>query len=844
VQGALKDVRHALRLYLRTPVASAIAVFALAVAIAFVSAFLSLWNDLALQPHPGFEDSGELVTVAMSNGDIMAGTSIALMEDISENVSLVEGVATDQRYFATLLIGSERVDGVPAETVVRRYFPLLRPRMHLGRGFEPPDHEPDAEPVVVIGYDFWQRHFDGRRNAIGEQIGLEIRRFSGGFVSGIVSFSSGGSAEPETSVYQYRIVGVLAPGMKGTFQAATELYFPFEQLGSLQQSSSNDEPPNIADMYEAAAGLTGIGRLAQGATVEALQAELDRRYTPEAYPLIQSRAAQGMRLRAIPGVHLDLKARRDGLRQINLFLAGTVLLALVAACNATLFVLSRAPGRMRELAIRTSLGATRARLRRQLVSEAMLLVVPAVLAGVLVSLWLVVVLRDMDLFQTVRWRDVSPIDWRVLGILATFTGVLVALVSLAPALGLKRLNIGAASRAVSARAGLGQRLAGSIQLLAAAVLGSIAVAFGVQLGQYLFADPGFEMDDVIVARTAPTVFDLNQAVDFATVQLEEQRRREIVSALPGIEAVTFSNVVPGQLTGGGTSLPRAQVAPGSAFGDPEEQVQLSLVRSQPNFPALLGLRFAHGRSFSDDSPEGILVNESAARLLWGRTDVVGEAFGLFGQAGQPGSEVIGVVRDVHFGHPRDGLLPMVFMGSGSESGTMLLLTPHSPGTIRSMIAERAESGDVDVELENIVRLSSVWREIFATDVTRVLLTGSAALLTVLLAALGSYGTQRYVVTAGRREYAIRSALGAGPAAIGRLVVRRGIAMSLPALVFGALLAYLTVASLREEYFTESTSPAVVTVITIAALFFLVVIAIVGPASQARNTAPAPLLREE
>src|SRR5690606_22495440 len=136
----------------------------------------------------------------------------------------------------------------------------------------------------------------------------------------------------------------------------------------------------------------GVGRLAPGANVEALQGELRRRYTPEDYQLIESAAAAGRRLTAIGGVHLDLKARREGMQQVGLFLVGTIVLALVAACNATLFLLSRAPGRMRELAIRTAVGATPRRLIPQLASEASLLVVLSVVLGFLVSLWLVVFL--------------------------------------------------------------------------------------------------------------------------------------------------------------------------------------------------------------------------------------------------------------------------------------------------------------------------------------------------------------------------------------------------------------------------------------------------------------------
>jgi predicted permease len=839
VPGLLADFRHALRVYARTPFASAIAVLALAVAMAFVSAFLSLWNDLALQPHPGFEDSGRLVTVALSDGDTMAGTSIALMEDMSENIALVEGVTTDQRYFPQVIIDDVRMQ-VPSETVVWRYFPVLRPRMHIGRGFEPADHEPDAEPVVVLAYDFWQRHYGGRLDVLGEQMGIEVQSVVAMFATGGVA--PRGRPEPEMTVYQHQIVGVLEPGMKGTFQSMTELYFPFEQVATRQFPGTDGEEPGMAEIYENMAGLTGVGRLAPGATVEALQAELDRRYTAENYPLIAARASQGMRLRAIPGVHLDLKARRDGLQQVNLFLGGTFLLALVAGANVSLFLLSRAPGRRRELAIRTALGATSRRLVRQLFSESALIVAGAAVLGLLVSLWLVAVLRDLPLFTTVRWRDVSPINWRVLGILATLSLLLVAMVSLAPIAGLRRSGVGAASRQVSARAGLGQALAGNAQLVAAGVLGAVAVAFGTQLIGYMRADPGFETDDVLVLRPeAVTLTSIPAIEDFQARQIQEARVRDIVAGLPGIDDVAFSSSVPSAAGTGSLQRPRAELAPGSTFGDGEEQVEIALAQVSPNLPEFLGMRFLHGSSFADASAGDVLVNESAALALWGRSDVVGERVALFGSAG---GEIVGVLRDVYFGHPREGLQPTVFRAEGSNAGMMLVRTSLSPRAIRRLIEERVDSGELETGVATIERLDDVWGEVFAQDRLRLWLTLSGAGITLLLAAFGAYGTQRYLVAAGRREYAIRAALGANPRALRRLVLRRGLELCLPGAGFGLVLAALTASLLRDSYFADAASVPVVTAATTAALLCLIVGATIGPARHAMRTEPAPLLRED
>ena len=134
--------------------------------------------------------------------------------------------------------------------------------------------------------------------------------------------------------------------------------------------------------------------------------------------------------------------------------------------------------------------------------------------------------------------------------------------------------------------------------------------------------------------------------------------------------------------------------------------------------------------------------------------------------------------------------------------------------------------------------------LFADERARGMLTIGAALVVVILASIGFHGIQRYLVGAGRREYAIRASLGAGPKSLGRLVMRRGLTLGLPGLVLGALLAYIVVTWLRDGFVSREISPAVVTVAVVAGLLLLLAAANIGPARQASRTQPAPLLRED
>src|SRR5690606_32034835 len=174
--------------------------------------------------------------------------------------------------------------------------------------------------------------------------------------------------------------------------------------------------------------------------------------------------------------------QRNTQRQLQLFLGASVLLALVAAANVSLFLLARAPGRRRELGIRMAVGAPMTRLARQLASEAAVLVVAGGALGLIASVWLAGLLRGLALLRQAEWREITLLDWRVLTIIGVFLALLTLLVSLAPIFGLKRSGIAARGRQISARPNGAQRVAGAAQIAIASTLGGAALAFAWYLG--------------------------------------------------------------------------------------------------------------------------------------------------------------------------------------------------------------------------------------------------------------------------------------------------------------------------------------------------------------------------
>lgn len=814
--GFVADFRHALRVYGTTPFASAIAVIALAVAMAFVSAFLSLWSDLAFTGHSGFERSDELVTVGFASQYGVGGLMEPQIAEYNATTTTLAGVAGIDRSFSPAFDQAGERTGLRTELVTVAYFDVLQPRLQLGRGFDASDHRTDAEAVVVISHDFWQRHFDGRADVIGESISVVQSR--------LVAYPGGPVNEPEPRFedreHRFRVVGVMDEAMHGTFerQAPTLLWLPYERMA-----------PDVASPGTFVS-FPAVGRLVDGTSLARVQTELDTRYSPENAEFRSVNPFTTDRLTVVTGVGTSPEMLREGRQQVGLFLAGTVLLAVVAACNASLFLLSRAPARRRELGIRIALGATSRRLTRQLASEATLLVAAAAALGILIGLWFAALLRELPVFANVQWRELPLLDWRVLMMLVGLTAVLGCVVALAPLLGLRRQGIAAAARRVSARAGWGQRTAGTVQVCIAAVVSAVAIALAWQLVVYAGADRGFTLDDISVVRISGSTLGREQALGREELATIRARRVENFAALPGVQAVALASQVPGEAV----SVRRTPAINLPGFELPDEGIWLGGLEIDANFIELLGLELVHGRSFDAADSFPVIVNETLARELWGRTDVVGESFGT--------SIVVGVMRDVSFGHPAETIPPIRFTPVGLVYD-VLVRSALAPNELRALVQQQIDSGVLDVEIDGVERVQDVWNAQFSADHARIRLSASAAVLILLLAAFGFYGTQRYLVAAGRREYAVRAAIGAGPRMLGRLVLARGLLLGLPGLVFGSLLAWIAVAWLRGDFVTVAVSAFGVVAVVALVLLALVLAATWGPSRQARATAPAPLLNE-
>ncbi len=815
----LSDCRHALRVYGRTPGQSLIAIGVLAAGISFVTAVFSLYVDLTLRPPAGFEQSNRIASVGQQVGLLPVSIPYRIAERMSSDMATVDAAALSLARPILWGSESEQTTSENAELVSREFFSGLRPRIALGRGLRAEDHASDAEPVAVISYRLWRERFGANPDVLGTQLHISPSGWHFGQPS-----QAGSSA-------QFRIVGVMSDALPGLAWPEASLWLPLERAVQL---FVGDEA-SLAEQV----GILLVRRRA-GVSAAAVAGEFSARYLGQNPELS---LVPGGRLEVMDGIVYNFDVQRDAKRELELLLAGSVLLALVAAMNVSLFLLSRAPGRRRELGIRMAVGAPVRRLARQLATEAGLLVAVAAVIGMGLSIWLSIWAREFTVLRIARWTDVTLMDWRVLGLSAAVLLLLTLVVSLAPIVGIRRLGIGVASRQVTARASPAQRIAGTVQVIVAGTIGGVAIAFGWYIGTLTFSHPGYETTDRYVVEG---LADQQMFAGGEGVFIEAARRREIVEAIPGVHRVAFGHPVPGRAG----DLSRRPVTAIQNPDDPSRAIDVFTGGPlETRFLDLLGFRLLHGRAPEQGETAVVLVNRTLARMLWGRDNVAGELLPQNFLWGNERAEVIGVLEDLALEHPSAGVAPVVFATLGNPFGrpgrfSAVVEATLTATELRQALDRLASDGLLDVQIGDVVSLRRLRHELLREDRERSFLTIATAVAILLLAAFGFYGTQHHLVAAGRREYAIRSSLGAGPRALGRLVLLRGCGLALPGLFVGALLAFIVVIWARDRFLSPDISPGWVTAWVVAGLTMLFAAACLGPALMAMRTPPAPLLRED
>jgi len=756
LETVVRDVRQGVRLVRRQPGFSLLVVLILALGIGADTALYSVVRSVLSAPLP-FDESDRLVRILSSREGSATRSAVSPLyfQTLREESVLLERV-TAQRYQVLVLTGDGEPERVVGIGVSGGWLETLGVRPVLGRGFDASEQTAgSASRVVLISHGFWQRRLAGAPDVVGHTLLLNGER--------------------------YAVIGVMPAHFRYPYHA--ELWLPMTL--PLRAASPGD--------------LNVPARIRSGVSLAEVRAEAER---------IAARLSRETPGQA--GVSLFVRPfsdefQRDPNRSIAALLVAVGFVLLIACVNVANLMLARSGSRVREIAVRAALGASRARQMRQLLTESL---VVAGLGGALGAVLALVATRWLGVLIPSRLGEVIgvvKVDNTVLAVAAGLTVLTAIFFGLPPAL---RLTGGPGSF-------LGQRSdggAGRGRLLDGLVVTEVALALVLLTGAGLMArgfarilqsDVGYETAGLVrinVGLPEPG-YDTPERRVAAVRALVER-----AEAVPGVAAaaVTSLQPIPRTTTNTGTAL-----VPDPAFvEDVPPLANLRLVT--PEYFETIGIPVLEGRDFSAADVETaepvLIVNESAARRFWPAGDAVGRLAKPSRREDEtvPWHRIVGVVGDI--AEPSDDIRETVYRvyaqaapsqpaGSWYTTSVVLMLRT-ADGTATPLDAIRAAVRDVDprIPLYDIASMRSAIHEPLADRRLGTALSTGFGLFGLLMAALGTYGVLAWAVSRRIPEFGVRMALGARPIAILAMVMRGGLRLLGAGLVLG-LVASLAVTRL-------------------------------------------------
>jgi predicted permease len=809
-----RDLRDALRQLARSPGFTAVAVLTLSIGIGANTAIFSVVNDLLLRPPAHVVDPERIVSIWTSDfsGPPYGASSYPDYESFREQRDVLADVAA-YGLVPGNLVETEETVRLKIEQVTPNYFDVLGVRAAQGRLLVAGEADERA-PVVVLDHRLWRNRFGADPAVVGRTVRINAGTFT--------------------------VVGVAPEGFEGSQRAfgGVDAWVPLEAL-------PDGRPGRRVE--RGSRGLMLLGRLQPDVSLDQVRA----RFAVVASQLLAAYPEQwrdvtnrGRAITILPESESRVPPELRGfvVGFVSLLLAGFTLVLLICCVNVANLVLARGAARVRDVAIRVSLGASRARLVRQLMTESVALAAMGCAGAILVTY---VAARLLA-----RYRppgdlalDVG-VDWRVLGFALAAAVVAAAIFGLAPAFNLTRLGASAALKD-GALAAVGKRRAGLRGALIAAQV-SVSLVLLVCAGLFLRSlqeaatiNPGFDADNVVVAS-----FDLQ------TQGYAEPRGRafyadltERIAGLPDVRAVTLAMKVP--LSGDGG---RRRAGVEGYEPQPGEDMEFNFNVVGPEYFEVMRVPMLSGRGFTaadrDGAPQVAVVNETFAARYWPGQDPIGKRLTSF--SGATSIEIVGVARDGKYQMLTEAPLPYLYRPFLQDYEEMTLHVRLEGDTDSFLPALRREIRAVDSELP-ILRLASMRSETgFATFPQRVAATllGACAALALLLAAVGLYGVVAYAVSQRTREIGVRMALGAGRGAVVRMVLEGSMKVVALGLAIGFVLAL--VAGRVVESFLGDVSFAD-PIALIAGPVVMTTCALVAswvPARRAARIDPITALREE
>jgi len=813
-----------------------IAVLSLALGIGANTAIFSLIDALMLRALPVFEperlvlfgnadSAGISIGFPDSSTDLFSYPTYREIRERTQSFSDIAAVHSfPSRVHGVVHAGGStgELEQVKAQMVSGTYFSVLGVNAHLGRVLTANDDiTPGGHPVVVASHSWWQRRFASNPSVIGSTVSID-----------------------KTT---YTIIGVAPRDFFGTTVGdSPDIWVPLSMEEQL--------PPGFKGLTNRMfQSLYLIGRLKPGTSVEQAGAETNLLFKQVLQEYSGAQPSE-KRLQDIQQARIELTPAGRGLSELRrefslplkilMIVVGVVL--LIACANIANLLMARAAARVQEFTIRVALGASAARIGRQLLTESLLLALVGGAAGVLLGSWGSSALVSMvSTGPQALPLNVEP-DLRVLLFTVVLSILSAVVFGTAPAIRASRVELNASLKSNRASSSaITKSLVGKTLLVS-----QVALSLLLLVGAGLFVrtlvnlqrvDAGFNQEQVLLFQIDTDAIGYKQ--DSRLVQLYRDVEAR-VSSIPGVRAASFSMFAFNQ---GGWNAPASTRADSSSAGT----VQIGNNSVGPDFFEAMGLPLLAGRGFgaqdTESSPKVAVISEAMAQRMFPNSSPLGKRFGMGGPEHSEDIEIIGVVKDAKYGNLMEEPRPMAYY---PYSQSIIFLSnlevsfSGEPGAITAETRRAIKDVHRDLPIVDAVRMSEHVGRSLVQQKLIARLSSFFGVLALLLACIGLFGIMSYSVTKRTNEIGIRMALGAGRADVMRLVLREGmtpviigVAIGLPAAIMGARLIATLLFGLQ---------PSDPLTISVATVLLLGVAALAGylPARKASRVDPMTALRCE
>lgn len=812
VETLFKDIRFGIRSLLKRPGFTAIAVITLALGIGANSAIFSVVYAIVLRPLP-YRDSDRLVVIwgnLHKTGLDEIEISAPEFKDFTNQCKVFDQIAAYAAQGVNL-ISVEEPERLRGASVSASLFPTLGQDALRGRTFIAEEDQFGHDPVVILSHALWQRRFGADSAIVNKTINLDGRATT--------------------------VVGVMPAGFHFP-DKDTELWTPLAI-----------SPELLTENNRGSHFLNVIARLRPSVTLPQAQTDIDT---------VTARLSQEHRPTYPGGFSTTLRSLHEdtvgNLRRAMFVLLAAVGLVLAVACaNVAHLRLANLTARYKEIAIRSALGANRARVVRQFLTESLLLSSLGGTLGLLLAIWGVQVLVALIPRDTPRLEEIK-LDYRVvlftLGI-SVLTGILFGL---APALQAAKTDLNEALKEGGRGGTEGLR---RLRLRSLLVISEFALALLLLIGAGLMiksfrrlqeVKPGFEPANLLTMRLAlpqAKYPEFQKSKEFFDQLLEHLKAR------PAVKSVAAINLLPFGGSGSDRSflIEDQPVAP----GDPHPDEQIRFVSA--GYFSTMGIPLLKGRDFTErdlpDTPQVAIINQALARKYWPNQDAIGKRIS-FSTRDPKWYQIVGVVGNVkHRGLDIEDkpefyipFLQPLFADSNVQPMYVVVRTSTAPFAAASVVRNEVAAIDRDQPVSNMLTMDQRIADSVAPRKFNMFLLGMFAALALLLAALGIYGIMAFSVAQRTHEIGVRMALGARAGDVLKLVLRSGFKLALIGIALGLGAAFAVTRLMTALLFNVSATDPTTFVIDALVLAVVALFACYIPARRATKVDPLVALRYE